>query len=307
MKKLLWCMFMILFGLSLSAYPINITIKNSLGGGSGLTISYTTEAGSPTKTPTSTGEVLMNRTTGNIYMAGDILGNYSWGYLGSYNLTKWTSVSPAGLFQWYKADSGPIPATNNTTLTSWLDSSTTNNALGAVEGTSGKYQTGIQNGLPAVYFDGGGDMYGTNLTDVAQPVTYFLVIKPTSWGTGGYQCIMAQYNSANQILKTTGAVTLTLYAGSLGIGPNVADNTTQLITSVFYGASSSVEVNNGGYLSINTGTTVCTNHPVLGAAGGGVSNPYVGYIMEYLAYQGALTDADKTKVKNYLNAKWAVY
>jgi hypothetical protein len=248
------------------------------GGGGGLTYVTTTAAGAPGMVPTSTYEVCNNTATGHIYMAGDTKGTYSWGLICSYSLTAWTASNPTGLFQWYDASSGPAPTTNGTALTQWSDRSTSNNTLNVIEGTGGKYYTNIQNGLPAVYFDGGGDLAGANLADVAQPSTMFVVAKPTAWSTGGYQTIIDEYNGTQQVGKTTGNTNSYAYAGTSLQGDAMSSNNTFIVSAIFNGASSSIEVNNGSWIGGNAGTSTNANYPVIGSLGviGGVAQPYTG-------------------------------
>jgi hypothetical protein len=170
-----------------------------------------------------------------------------------------------------------------------------------------KYTTNVQNGLPAVLFDGIDDAcLGANKADIAQPTTQFIVFKGTGWSTGTYQIICEMIASSQNFAKYTGNTTLRLYAGTALVGASLSSNTTYLLTGIFNGTSSSVEVNNGAYIGGNAGTGTNTMYPIIGA-GTTYAYPFTGYVMEWLVYTGNLSEADRTTCRTYLNTKWAIY
>lgn len=215
----------------------------------------------------------------------------------------------AGLTSWYDASDSLVPNTDGATLTQWTDKSDTANHLTTVNNTP-KCYVNIQNGLRAAYFTGpasAASIVGANKADSNQPQTHFLVFKPTAWSTGTWQVIVDMQTDEQRIAKQTGTTKITCYAGTAHlVGDSVSDNTCSLITTIFNGASSSIQLNNNTAVTGNPGTRLNSNYPIVGA-GPTNTESYTGYIMEWLVYDGALTTGQQTTVKNYLNSKWAVY
>jgi hypothetical protein len=149
---------------------------------------------------------------------------------------------------------------------------------------------------------------GSNKANVDQPFTYFLVMKPTGWGTGGYQTIVDMGGADGQRLaKSASATTLLQYSGADLVGESLSNNTSYIISAVYSGASSSNTVNGNNPTTGNAGTSVNEMQPIIGALATGGAYYFTGYVMEWLVYNGALSDADQATVRNYLNAKWAIY
>ena len=232
--------------------------------------------GSPTVIPQFVGQQYIDISIGAIYIATGTIGIYNWGYVGSGNVSNDYLV---GLTSWYDASDSITPITNGSTLTGWNDKGSQLNHLVNVEGTP-QYMTNIQNGLPAAYFSGAQSIYGSNKADVSQPQTHFLVFKPTGWSTGIYQGIITMLAN-NTIFKNTGATTIGIAAGSNVIGQSISNNTCNIASVVFNGASSSITINNNSTVVGNAGTNSNTNLPYIGRDN---SYYYIGYVMEWRVY-----------------------
>ena len=265
------------------------------------------ESATITSTPTRIGSILVSTNTGNIYIAVSTAGTFGWTFLKTGNLTAWTATKPSGLTSWYDANNGPTPTTNNTIITAWNDRGTTANNITSLGGAGiVKYYSSIQNGLPAIYCDGASRANGSDKADTAQPITMFLVFKPTNWGTGGYQDIVSMYNGQETMGKYTGGTLPAISAGTWLTTGSISNNTAHIMTAVFNGGSSSVVIDNNTAATGAGGSAANTNSPEICDFGDN-SGFYTGYIMEWLVYTGALSTADQTTVRNYLNNKWAIY
>ncbi len=263
----------------------------------------TTGAGAPTSTPTFIGQTYVDTTTGNVYIAVGTSGSWNWAFVGAGALSNDYLV---GLTSWYDASDSLTPAINGATLTGWNDKGSNLNHCTTVIGTP-QYMTGIQNSLPAAYFNGSEMIYGANQADVAQPHTQYLVFKPTGWSTGIMQKVINMYNSSPQINKTASATTIEIYAGATVVGESLSNNVTTMVTAIFNGASSSIQVNGNTPNTGNAGTNTNSNSPQIGASDNVPNYPYTGYIMEWRVYTGVHTSAQQAVIRNYLNTKWAVY
>lgn len=274
------------------------------GGGTGITTYTDYSAGVPTSTPTAAFQLSLSTRTGTMYVSvGTNIWN--WGFLVQGPLTQWTASSPAGLTSWYDASNGPTPTTSGSTLTAWNDLSATANHLTTVSGTP-NVSSITQNGLPMVYFDGAEYIHGSNKADGAQPNTFFIVFKPTAWGTGATQVLFDMMAASNIFQKTNGASTVETYAGLFLVGASVSNYSPTLLTSVLNGANSTISVNGGADTVGNAAAQTNTNYPTIGSRVG-YAFQFTGYIMEVLVYSGAMSADDQAKVKSHLNAKWAIY
>lgn len=260
-------------------------------------------SGAPTSVPVNIGDVYIDKNTGNIYMAVGTSGSYNWTFIKQGNLS---GDYLTGLTSWYDASDSLTPNTNGSTLTGWNDKGSQANHLTTISGTP-KYYENIQNGLSAAYFDGDNDyLSGSDKADIAQPHTEFLVFRPTRWQADASGVYVVSMQSTQTLGRTGGATTTRAYAGTFLSGASITENTTNLLTAVFNGASSSIQVNNGTITTGNAGTGTNTNNPRIGAAFD-TTEDFMGYVMEWRIYSGALTTEVKTQIQNFLNNKWAIY
>lgn len=261
--------------------------------------------GAPTITPQFIGQQYIDKTSGGIYTAVGTDGYWNWGFTGMGLFSSFNKNTIAGLISWYKADDGPSPTTEGTNITSWLDSSDTANTLTGVSGTRA-YTSNVQNGLAGIRFVANSYILGSNLTDVTQPGTIFLVFKGTDWATGGYQCIFSAGSGSWEIYKNTGNTNGMIASGTNLVGSAVVNNTTSMITGIFNGGSSSIKINNNSTTVGNAGTGVNVMRPLIGTDASGAAG-FTGYVFEVLVYTGALTTTNQDIVRTYLNNKWGIY
>lgn len=271
-----------------------------------LGAAVTTGTIAPTSTPARIGDFYINSNTGSIYMASGISGYWNWALIGQGSLSDDYTNNIVG---WWDASNGPTPVTNGSVITAWNDRSSYVNHLTGTNGVKPTYYTGIQNGLPACYFNGiNAGIGGGNLADIAQPATHFLVFKPTGWGRASQEAIISMYNgsSPHEIYRNSGSTTVNMHAGTGLLGPSLSDNTCYVVTTIFNGTSSSIQKNVDVATSGNAGTNTNTMYPAIGERGAG-SYFYQGYVMEWRVYAGALTSAQQVQVQTFLNNKWGIY
>lgn len=206
----------------------------------------------------------------------------------------------------YDATSGTSTTTNGATLTSLNDLGSMGNTLSITAGAP-KYYTNIQNGLPAIYFDGSSALGGTNMADSALPITSFIVFRGTNWTTGAEQYICEMEVNCHSFIKIGTTVSLGTWGGSaVLIAGNATNNVTCMGTLLSNGASSFIQINNALAVTGNPGSTALSNYPAIGASSG-ASSKYTGYVMEWRVYNVQLTPAQITQVQTYLNYKWGIY
>ena len=276
-----------------TGYP-NLAVPNSLTG-----------SGAPQIVPQFIGQQYIDINSGNIYISVGTNGVYNWGFVGKGSLVEFTKDTIPGLVTWYDASDNLFPKTNESTLTGWNDKGSNLNHLVNIQGTP-KYYENIQNGLSAAYFNGSSAIRGSDIADAAQPQTHFLVFKPTAWSTDTYQAIIDMYNGTAFIGKNTGTTAIRIAAGIGLNGATVTNDITTITTAVFNGTSSSTALNSDAETIGSAGTSSNSNNPGIGSVNNNTLF-YTGYVMEWLIYNGVLSQSNKNIVKSYLNNKWAVY
>jgi len=180
----------------------------------------------------------------------------------------------------------------------WPDQSGNGNDL--TQATAAKkplYKVNIQNGKPAVLFDGSDDNMSGSGTH-AQPNTFFSVIKLETAVTS--KVLTDGVDSRNTLLTTGGAKNIALYAETAVVATDFSANTiTHLYSYHFSGASSFVRIDTTQYDVGNPGTADYTS-PLVGddPTGGNAAHMYM---MEFIWY-GA--DESVTDNETGLNTKW---
>ena len=233
-------------------------------------------------------------------------------------------TSVAGLQGWYDANNPvqfqPTIPTNGQLLTQWGDSSGLLHNLNS-SGNPEKptYYTNIQNGKPAVYYNGSANSQSaTNYTGFqsATGMTIFVVAKIS--GTTGTQKITTMGDNKNifddALLGFSGA-TARYQVGAAGASAQdsagVVDTTAHIHTTVFNGTLTG-NANRLVYRRDRTPITL-TFTGTVGATLNANSNilyvsqsafPYNGFAMEIAVYNRTLTATEITNIENYLFAKW---
>ena len=190
----------------------------------------------------------------------------------------------------------------------WTDKS--GNGVTLSQATAGKrplYKTSIQNGLPAILFDGTNDVMTSGAID-AQPVTIAIVAKMTTVSTyfydgadGSNRCALG--DGVGGVANKAG-----YFAGTTVIEANytVAGSPFNLWLTEFNGASSSLRKNAAAFASGNPGTQGLANGITLGNRLG-LSFYLNGYVAELLIYKtAALPTASRDALEAYLRTKWNV-
>ncbi len=240
------------------------------------------------------------------------------------------SFSPtdlAGLVAWYVGDlqtyvdaALTTPATTNgATVAGWKDQSglshhVTTPVVPNVQ-TPPILQTNIINGHSAVKFGATGGVDTDALAAAftwSQPRHTFLAIDVYSWDSSKAYIVDGQ--SANiAVLKAQGtAQHYQIYGGTAFVcdvtGP--ANNTWFIIESLWNGASSQQRVNAGSASTGDPGNSavagVTLGQAATGTGGLRASGGHV-IIAEAVGYNVALSDANATKVRNYLNARYLIF
>jgi hypothetical protein len=220
-------------------------------------------------------------------------------------VARWTesTFSPiqiSGLKLWLKADS--LVLSDNDPVSTWSDSSGNANDVTAAGSARPTYKTNIQNGLPAVRFDGTSDVLTGTFT-----FDYGTILAVCNFNSAGnfpnYNGLVVTQNGAlgsDDLFTGDGSGTTNLYnAGGLGpFGNNIWINAVQMLdfsplttTKLIAGVDSTPL----SKTSINIG-----NDPAAG------SRFWNGDVLEVIIYDTALSDANRIRVQDYLIAKWAL-
>lgn len=219
-------------------------------------------------------------------------------------LVLWLTAD-AGLFQ----DSGKTtPATaNNDPIGAWADQSGTgNDVLQATGGNRPVLSTNVQNGRNAVSFSGSAHtLQKTFGAAYAQPNTVIVTFQATGAGSTGP--VFDAFTSQNEQLDATtwGIATMRAYAGTVLASVSASDlNISHIASIVFNGGSGVFRYNKAQEATGAIGAQTLDGF-TLGSRGDG-TNFYIGYIMEIVVYNAALTTPQMVLVENYMAARYGL-
>jgi hypothetical protein len=177
----------------------------------------------------------------------------------------------------------------------------------ASSGSSLKFQTSIQNGLPVL--ESGTSIWMSRALGetLAQPITYFIVVRVISSGTHAYWLDGTNSSASERIYlgKTNGDVPSGGATSSLtDTGNTLANPSTHIFALVVNGASSKMYKNG---VEVEAGDVGAG-----GLTGITVGNLYThtnggGQMGEILVFDEALDSTEIANMFTWLNAKWAVY
>jgi hypothetical protein len=209
---------------------------------------------------------------------------------------------------------GSNPA-NNTAISSWVDlSGVSGNAGQSTAGQRPVFRENIQNGLPAIEFDGANSQCmqvasvacGSQFTlfvvlEQITANTWFIEQSPDINSNDGFY--MYGNGFASQIKNSGVNVMTTNIAGWLGTDP--------VLGMIRYDGTNIIAWKNGALYPGSTGTGSITNNTVTNVLNIGSRNQsalfFDGYLYELILYNGALSNAQVGVLNNYLNRKWSVY
>lgn len=229
------------------------------------------------------------------------------GYVTGYG----SSFSPSSLtpHMWLSADEISGVTVNDTPVSSWTDRSGNDHSVDGAGSTRPLLKTAIQNGLPAVLFDGTDDFLQspTPWAGIDQPITIAIVASMTS---GGGRFYFDGVGSSNRVAFGDSLVASgshEVFGGVDAVGAAQAKPTgMNLWTVVLNGTSSSVRKNRAAFASgaTNIGTQQWVGM-TLGANQGAVASFLAGYVCELVAVVGTLTTDERDDLEDYLQARWA--
>ncbi len=215
--------------------------------------------------------------------------------------SSFTPASLTNLRAWYKSDVGTTIATG---VAQWNDQSGNGNHL--TQPTGGLQPTltaGQINGLPAIVFGGFGVHMDVSFA-IVHPSTVFLVMKQNVWANGTFFCDGITSNTM-VVRQMTATPNIEQFAGSSGgASTGLAVGTFGLVTSIFNGASSSLQVNGGTVGTGNPGTANPAGFAIGAQASGGQSSQIA--VAEIIVMAAAATAGETASVRAYSQARYGV-
>ena len=281
-------------------------------------INYTIQgAGAPAIIPQFVGQQYIDTTSGAIYISIGTSGVYNWGYVGQGAINAFTANTVTGLLHWYDAnDLTTITKDSGGKVTVWNDKSGSLRHLVNTDGGTAQppvWTSGYQNGLPSVVFNGTNQgIFSNSYSITSYPLTIFTVLKPTNWSTGATQQPICGYSGSAdnmQLFKTASASTVSIfwYNTASSPGGSINNSTGSLVTAVYNGGSSSIQINNNAVSNVTIGTTSTVMYLMLGRSYATQNYYYAGGVCEILIYNGSLSTSQQSLVQTYLNNKWRIY
>lgn len=225
----------------------------------------------------------------------------------------WKAQRPSGSFSplsltnlrgWWRSDMGITIATG---VSAWADQSGQGNTL--VQGTGANQPTltaGQINGRPALVFDGVNDSLAVSFA-LTQPTTVFIVFSQISWTNFDMVFDGGAVSNDMSLQQATASPGLAIRAGgaAAALNNNLAVGTFGLVTSIFDGASSLIQVNSTAATTGNPGTNAGAGLRV-GVRGAGGANFGNISVAEIIVMAATATAAERVAVRSYSQALYNV-
>ena len=164
------------------------------------------------------------------------------------------------------------------------------------------YKTNIQNGLPAILFDGTDDFLQVISDSINQPYTVIMVGRPTDIEPQ-HIWLSNRPNASDMIVYEA----TDFYMRSFTLqdtGFNLVQDTNYKIIMTFDGASSLCRLNGADSATLSPGTNLLYNINIGSGATG--SQNFAGYIFEIIVYAKVLNPTEVGQIETYLNTKWGL-
>jgi hypothetical protein len=252
------------------------------------------------KIPTASGAQVYNVTNANTDWAAMVVV-----FQVSGTATDPTEV--AGLTAWYDADNAASFTYSSATRVSQWNDRTGTSGRHLVQATTGVQpdRSGTKNGHPTVVFTRSRNdrLRPSAWTNVAQPVTIFLVVRYTL-GSVGHDTM--QFDGGVAAYRPTYDNFEFFAEGGSAATIPIITNTYYVMTVVFSGASSKYRINGRQFDAGHGGTAGLIGTWAMGGRAADTGNSMEGEVCEVVVYNVALSDLNLGKVDNYLMAKWAI-
>lgn len=215
------------------------------------------------------------------------------------------TFSPSSLTNlrgWYKSDVGITIATG---VSQWDDQSGNGNHLVQATGGAQPVVTAAAiNGRDAITFDGVDDVLTVTFA-LAQPLTFFAMIRQDTWTNGDILLNAKTVSAAVAIQQLTTTPGIGLNAGAvLGPTSSLVLSTFGLVTGIFNGASSVIQVNNIAETAGAAGANVPTGISA-GARGDGTAFAACA-IAEIICMAAVATAGERANMRAYSQARYGV-
>jgi hypothetical protein len=218
----------------------------------------------------------------------------------------------------------PASPTNGTYITSWGDKSSTAhdaNASGNT-GVQPRYTTSIQNGKPALYFDGQNDLFTVNPFPSIQSltgVTYILVGKTLSGSTLQTISVMKASGAGDVIDLNLGVTSGGKWNVGMANGVATSSNTDTNfhIHTLLYDGTQTGNSNRLIHRIDGVQQTLTFSANVSGTTNSNTAyfylgtdtsntNDFIGYVGEVIVYTKKLTSSELSVIESYLKNKWGI-
>ncbi|MEN6385338.1 MAG: hypothetical protein ABFD79_09070 [Phycisphaerales bacterium] len=220
----------------------------------------------------------------------------------------------AGFYAWYKADFGVkdiggAAAVNGSEVGNWANAlgntdRDLNNPVGV--GPAMIYETNALNGKSIINFNNGMGIRAVEAFwgELAQPATFFIVCRNDARTQADY--VFDGANSTKRMLLAS-ASSAYVFNGGLQVtsGPVVQDSFSVHAIKI-NGANSYHFINGLLWKAGDAGNTKPLGGLILGIHNNTAGNALDGAIAEFMVYAGALTDAERGSIEQYLSLKYNI-
>lgn len=212
-----------------------------------------------------------------------------------------------GLKLWVRSDLGIT--LNGSDVSSWADQSGNGNDLVMASASEQPgYLTNQLNGHAVVEFDGIDEWLATATFSLVQPETIFLVLKQTTW-TDDVSIMDGFATNSGRCRQVGTTPNIALYAGAAAAGnTDLTVNTYSLVTIIFNGGSSLIQVNNNTETTGNAGGSNMNGFTLgaIGVGGGPGGNFSNISVAEVIVQEANATTDERDSIKAYVTARYGI-
>jgi len=201
-------------------------------------------------------------------------------------------------------------AVDGTLITQWFDINKLSTVKPVVNSVVARatYRTNVINGLPAIYFNGGGwfdvNFRVTNNTTK----TIFAVAMNQNNNQRNYIFDNATCTQYCFIIESNTNSAGHMHAGASSIQGSFQLRKPYVITMIYNSANSFYRYNGVQNPTANTGNNPMFNNIRIGASCMGTASPeaFIGHIAEFIVFDRVLKADEYLDIENYLSKKWSI-
>lgn len=217
---------------------------------------------------------------------------------------QWTPADLTNLAFWVKSDTGVT--SSGGLVSSWADQSGNGRNLDQSDAAAKPTVVANQlNGFAAILFDGIANTMRTTNFSLTQPVSIFLIGKHITW-TGGDSLFDGTIDNSGRLFQNGSTPEIVQYSGNFGASTTgLVLNTFALVTCIFNGVSSVLQINNNAQSTGDAGNTAMGGFVLGSFATGAVAFANIS-ACEVIIQSSVSTADERLLMQTYVTDRYAI-